>query len=276
MVARANTLAGELSGAITDRDAAQQQARGAEAEAKRLAEEVASHQSTVEDLAHQVRDLTRQVALRDNPNLANSTAQAQEISDGDVITDHFVAFKSLDGLLKKNQDLLKLTRSLASQLSDRETVRAEGEASTGLQMDQAAEIIEQQRSQLEQTSNKLTEVTRERDLFSKLLSKGEGLHWPGTGPTSAQNDASEYAVASLQAELAAVRSRADTEVEEAKAVARQQSEKAGKAEVEQAKADALAAHLQGNVPVMAFADLCRASTEHQLDPRTAERQLHQP
>jgi nucleoprotein TPR len=241
---RANTLAAELSAAITARDSAQQQARGAEAEAKRLAEEVASHQTTVEDLAYQVRELTRQIALRDNPSLAHSTAQPQEES-GDMITDHFVAFASLDALLQRNRQLLTLTRSLASKLSDRETTRAEGEAATGLEIDQAAEIIEQQREQLEQTSAKLTEVTRERDLFSKLLSKGEGLHWPASGSNSIHDDSNEHAVASLQAELAAVRSRADTEVEEAKTRAREQSEKAGKAEVAQARADAAAEHLRG-------------------------------
>jgi nucleoprotein TPR len=192
----------------------------------------------------------REISIRDDPTLAYVAFDpSSELRESDPITDRLLLFKSLPALQEQNGKLLKVVRALQDKLSDREAKRATAE-DDGLALDQAAETITTLHTKLVERQNaltglqeKLTEVTRERDLFSRLLSRGEGLRWPNgstaNGPVDG-HDASAEALSSLQAELDIMRKKADDDVTEAKSIARQKSEAATKAELEAAKADARA------------------------------------
>ncbi|ORY31757.1 hypothetical protein BCR39DRAFT_525256 [Naematelia encephala] len=248
---RANALAAELASALATRDARELEVRTLKAEAEHHAEEVRSVNATADDLARQVHGLLRQLAIRDDPSLASQTidgfvAQAT----GDIITDHLVEFRSIRSLQEQNQKLLKLTRSLMSQLNDREIRRATADSEdvdTGASLDQATETISKLHTQLLDAQKKINEASRERDFFSKLLAKGEGLKWshnPTSGPLDDGPAPHQQTIDTLRAEIDVVKHRADAEINEARELATKKAEAAGVAEVERAKAEAKATLLE--------------------------------
>ena len=212
-------------------------------------------ESQLLDRDTQCKSLVRELAIRDDPSLAYVAFDTTtELKEADPITDRLLLFKSLPALQEQNGKLLKIVRALQAKLSDRETKRATAE-DDGVALDQAAETITTLHTKLVERQNvitdlqaKITEVTRERDVFSRLLSRGEGLRWPNgsvsnNGPLEHGQDSSAEAISSLQTELDLVRKKAEEDVAEAKNLAREKSEAAGNAEVERAKAEAKATML---------------------------------
>lgn len=248
---RANALASELASVQTTRDQLQSQVKTLEAATAHHNEEVTSLQSTTEDLALQVRSLTREIAIRDDPSLAHASINGSADSGtGNPITDQFVAFKSLNGLQHKNQQLLALTRGLEAKLNKLVSGDARSDDDASMALDQATETVERLHAQVVEQQQKVSELTRERDFFSKLLSRGEGLRWSSTafntsGPLEGGDDSREEALSTLQSELDHVRARAEADIAEAKEMAKQRSEAAGVAEVERVKAEARATMLEG-------------------------------
>jgi nucleoprotein TPR len=250
-VERANELAGELSTAIASREKFENRVKVLEAASTHHTEEVASLESQLLDRDAQCKSLVRELAIRDDPTLAYVAFNAtSEIKEGDPITDRLLLFKSLPALQEQNGKLLKIVRALQARLSDRETKRATAEDNGAL--DEAADTITTLHTKLVERQNvitdlqaKIMEITRERDVFSRLLSRGEGLRWPNGASSSngPVEDSSAEAISSLQAELDVVRKKADEDVTEAKKLARQKSEEAGNSEVERAKAEAKATML---------------------------------
>lgn len=225
-----------------------------------------------------MQGLLREIAIRDDPNLAHvGLDDNAKISEGDLITDKLTEFKSLRALQQQNQKLLKLTRGLVAKLEARDVRRATADASdidTAASLDEAAETIEKLHSKLLDSEKKINELARERDFFSKLLSRGEGLRW-SNGATATKNPLAgdtdnEVALSNLQAELDIVRSKADQEIAEAKEQARQKAEAAGVAEVEKVKAEAKAQMLEEQQRIL--------SETHQLQQQantTLEAQVRQ-
>lgn len=183
---------------------------------------------------------------------------------GDIITDHLVEFRSIHSLQEQNQRLLKITRSLMKKLDEREIARAEGEEEdevTGRTLDEATEMIKKLHKDVLDAQKRVGDVTRERDLFSKLLARGEGLRWsvsassghPGThgaqhghGPLDEDTDTpSNQQLATLQAELDVFKEKAHGDLEEARKEIRKKMEEAAKADVERARADAKVGLLEG-------------------------------
>nr|XP_031858524.1 uncharacterized protein CI109_006047 [Kwoniella shandongensis]KAA5525596.1 hypothetical protein CI109_006047 [Kwoniella shandongensis] len=245
-IERANALAAELATAINAREAHESEAKTLAAAANHHNEDVSALQTTVDDLSRQVQNLLRQIAIKDDPSLASVTLDGSAtVQEGDIITDHLLEFRSIRSLQEQNQKLLKLTRSLMSKLDQREIRRAEDsqdDVDTGASLDQATETITKLHTQLLETQKKVNEATRERDFFSKLLAKGEGLKWSqqqsSSGPFEDDLAPHQQTIATLQAELDVIKTKADGEVTEAKEQIRQKAEQVGVAEVERAKAEA--------------------------------------
>ncbi|WVR06682.1 hypothetical protein IAU60_003714 [Kwoniella sp. DSM 27419] len=250
-IERANALAAELASVISVRDALDTRIKALSAASAHHDEDVSALQTTVDDLSRQVQSLLRQLAIRDDPSLAgvsmDGTANVQE---GDIITDHLLEFRSLRTLQEQNQKLLKLTRSLMTKLDQREINRAtaaQENDETEANIDQATETITKLHTQLLETQKKVNEATRERDFFSKLLAKGEGLRWSQQTPSGPFEDGEaphQQTITSLQAELDVVKHKAEAEVTEAKEQIRVKAEQIGVAEVERAKSEAKAGLLE--------------------------------
>ncbi|WOO78025.1 Nucleoprotein TPR [Vanrija pseudolonga] len=252
-IERANALATELASAISARDNFESRAKALDAASTHHAEEVQSLETTAKDLSRQVQGLLREISIRDDPSLANvAFNEKAKVIEGDIVTDRLLEFTSLPTLQQQNQRLLKLTRALAAKLDAREINRATNHASdvdTGAALDQATETITRLHTQVLESQKKINEISRERDLFSKLLARGEGLRWSANGtssngPLETSDSSNEQALATLQAQLSSVRDKADADVAEAKELARQKSEAAGVAEVERVKAEARATMIE--------------------------------
>ena len=236
---------------MSERDAHESKLKALVASTSHHADEVAGLKSTADDLARQVQGLLRQLAIRDDPSLANVAVDASAPSEGDILTDHLLEFKSIRALQEQNQKLLKLTRGLMAKLDAREIRKATSDSDdidTGATLDKATETIQKLHNQLLEAHKKINDTARERDFFSKLLSKGEGLH-RGSSTTNGNggldDGPQQDSFANLQAEIDAVKNRAEKEIREAKDQVRIKSEQVGVAEVDKAKAEAKATLLDG-------------------------------
>lgn len=217
--------------------------------------------TSADDLSRQVQTLLRQIAILNDPTLANSSIDTNgSVSEGDIISDHLVEFQSIRALQEQNQKLLQLTRGLMTKLNAQEVARAtdhENELDTGVSLDKAAETITRLHQQLLDAQKKISEVTRERDTFSKLLARGEGLRAPaqianGSGPLDHSVGPQQELVSTLQEELESIRRQAEKDIEEIRTQLSSKSSEAGQAEVGKAKAEAQATLLQGASTVVPF------------------------
>ena len=243
---------------MSTRDARDVEVRSLNATAALQKDEVAALQSTTEDLSRQVQSLLRQIALKDDPSLSSLAMEGTATVDdsGDLITDHFVEFRSIRSLQSQNQKLLRLTRGLIAKLDAQEIDRAGADVddlNTGATLDQATETIQKLHAQLLEAQKKINEATRERDFFSKLLARGDGLKWSVSGnPLENGTAPHEQALTSLQAEIDTIRLRAEKEVGDVKEELRKQSDAAGQAEVGRARAEAQVTLLQGQFAHVAY------------------------
>ena len=250
-IERANALAGELASVIAARDNREAEAKSLAAASSHHVEEISALRAAAEDLSRQVQGLLRQIAIRDDPTLSDVPMNGTAQSNGDIITDHLLEFKSIRSLQEQNQKLLKLTRGLMTKLDSREISRATADSDdidTGATLDQATDTITKLHAQLLEAQKKINESTRERDFFSKLLAKGEGLKWgqhSSFGPLGDGPEPHQQTIATLQAEIDVVRAKAEADVVEAKAYGRARAEQAGVAEVDKAKAEAKIVLLEG-------------------------------
>ncbi|ORX37030.1 hypothetical protein BD324DRAFT_650644 [Kockovaella imperatae] len=250
-IERANALALELASVMSARDARDVELRSLNASSSLHKDEVASLTSTTEDLSRQVQTLLRQIAIRDDPSLASQTmdGNATVSETGDLVTDYFVEFKSIRSLQQQNQKLLKLTRGLMAKLDAQEIDRAGADAEdleTGATLEQATETITKLHAQLLDAQKKINEATRERDFFSKLLARGDGLKWssPSGGPLEDGSAPHEQALTTLQVEIESIRLKAEQDISDAREQLRTKSEEAGQAEIAKVRAEAQISMLQ--------------------------------
>ena len=267
---RANALAAELATVMSNRDSYQAQAKSLTAVASLHNDEVSDLRTTTDDLSRQVQGLLRQIAIRDDPALAIVSLEDMATADGDVITDQLLEFKSIRSLQNQNQRLLRLTRGLMAKLDAREVRRAtsdEDDVDTGATLDQATETIDRLHAQLLEAQKKITGVTSERDFFSQLLAKGEGLNW--TQKVSFGSIEESFAphlqtIATLQAEIDVVRIQAEKEIAQAKEQATKKTEQANLAEVEKVRAEAKSTLMEGDYVFVAVAKIAHV-TKHNTD-----------
>jgi len=246
---RATALAGQLSTVMAARDAHEHTIKSLQASSSQNEEEVVALRASTDDLSRQVQGLLRQLAIRDDPSLANSPMDGPAPVEGDLITDHLLEFRSIRGLQEQNHKLLKMTRGLMAKLDAQEINRATSDTDdldTAATLEQATQTINRLHAQLLEAQKKINEAVKERDFFSKLLAKGEGLNWSPSG-TGDGDSPHQQTIVSLQAEMDTIRSKAEEEIKEIRDQLRAKAEAAGVAEVERAKADAKATLLEGKL-----------------------------
>jgi nucleoprotein TPR len=244
---RATALAGQLSTVMAARDAHEHTIKSLQASSSHHEEEVVALRSSSDDLNRQVQGLLRQLAIRDDPSLTNAPIDGPAPVQGDLITDHLLEFRSIRGLQEQNHKLLKMTRGLMAKLDAQEINRATSDTDdldTASTLEQATETINRLHAQLLEAQKKINEAVMERDFFSKLLAKGEGLKWSPSGQADGDSP-HQQTVLSLQTEMDSIKSKAEEEIKEIRDQLRAKSEAAGVAEVERAKADAKATLLEG-------------------------------
>jgi nucleoprotein TPR len=220
---RATALAVQLSTVMATRDSYESQIKSLQASSSHNDEELAALRATTDDLSRQVQGLLRQLAIRDDPSLANTPIDATAPAQGDLITDHLLEFRSIRGLQEQNQKLLKMTRGLMAKLDAQEINRATADTDdldTAATLEQATQTINRLHTQLLEAQKKINEAIKERDFFSKLLAKGEGLRWSpngganGTGSAGDGDSPHQQTIVSLQAEMDTIRSKAESEINE--------------------------------------------------------------
>ena len=254
-IERSTALAAELATTMVARDTYEGKVKSLQASAAYHAEEVSALRTTIDDLSRQVQSLTRQIAIRDDPALASITMDGSAVvsETGDIVTDHLLEFRSIRALQEQNQKLLKLTRGLMAKLEQREIQRTtadQEDVDTGSSLDQAAEMIKKLHSQLLDAQKKITDATRERDFFSKLLARGEGLKWSGSngintgGPLEDNLAPHEETISTLQAEIDVIKARAESDIADVRSQLRTKSEEIGVVEIEKTRAQAKATLLE--------------------------------
>lgn len=145
-------------------------------------------QRQVSDLSLQLRNILRQLAIRDDPALAFEAfdpvdGSLKDESDIDlVITNSLVMFKKLPELLELNKRLLRMTRSLGQELEKKEKaddVDVNGHLGD---LDEAADVIQELTRRIQELEADVREhdaevslVTKERDMFSRMLVQGRLL-----------------------------------------------------------------------------------------------------
>ncbi|CCA67827.1 hypothetical protein PIIN_01651 [Serendipita indica DSM 11827] len=159
--AEARQLATQLSEVMEDRD---QQARAA----REAQHALASKQKEVNLLNKQQVDLSRQVQF-----VEDVSGEPDELLDGDgFVTSNLVLFRSIPHLQQQNQTLLSLTRSLASQLEERDRKAAADEENE--MMAEARAVIESLQTQLQTSQAKMEAYIKERDVFKAMASRRQG------------------------------------------------------------------------------------------------------
>jgi len=170
--AEARQLAEQLSEAMEERD---QQARAAREAKHALAikqKEIDLLNKTSIDNSRQIRGLMHQIARANDPTLPENFEDDAPPAYGsnDVesyVNGNLVLFRSLPQLQQRNQELLKLTHTLAAQLEERE-LQAASEEETEV-MAEARTVIESQQAQLKTSQAKLEAYIRERDALRKKV-----------------------------------------------------------------------------------------------------------
>jgi nucleoprotein TPR len=252
---QANKLASELSQALTARDAHERQAKSLAAAQGLSTAELESLRTQTSDLSRQVQALTRELAIRDDPSLANVPleveAKENEGSVDAVITQKLVAFRSIPQLQEQNQQLLKVTRELASRLEKKEAARdaarANGEEETDEALEEAHDLILRLRDELHDAQTKMNTYLQERDMFSRMLASGSKLSASTlNGANGSNGDGEESQMLSvLQANYDAYKMEMAADIKKAKDEVAAKDREIGVVQVSLAKANAKVEYLTG-------------------------------
>jgi nucleoprotein TPR len=167
-------LASQLSEVMDDRDQQARAAREANHALMSKQKEIDLLNKQQVDLSRQIRGLMHQLARTIDPTLPEEFVDEPLPTNGIVDADAFlssnlVLFRSLPHLQQQNQTLLKLTRSLAAQLEEKDRKAAAEEESE--MMVEARNLIESLQAQLKTSNAKLEAYIKERDVFKAMAAR---------------------------------------------------------------------------------------------------------
>lgn len=188
MKTNADDLARRLAETIQAKEAAEAELVEIRSQLNDASIEVKTLKSQSADLGLQVRVLTREIAIRDDPALAYEAFDPigqnhPEISDIDaVITNNLTMFKKLPQLLEQNKKLLRISRELGRKLEEKASSGSSGAEASDNDLDNAAQAIENLtetvnslRAQVVDSRTQLELSIKERDMYSRLLVQGRML-----------------------------------------------------------------------------------------------------
>uniref|UniRef100_V5E7N8 Uncharacterized protein n=2 Tax=Kalmanozyma brasiliensis (strain GHG001) TaxID=1365824 RepID=V5E7N8_KALBG len=173
-----------------ERDAVQSEAQALKLDLERITRENGFMSQQLADFGRQVRELTKAVIVRDDPDaaarleddgsfLAELDAIAplpESLPESDtqaVITSELVTFRSLTELCSQNARLLQVTRQLGAKMEEEErNYKARLADEEDDAVNEARELIVRLEDEVRQERYKIEEVSKERDLFRQLCSTG--------------------------------------------------------------------------------------------------------
>lgn len=213
-------MSGQLARACEERDAAEQSEKASRLSAESVQRENGILQQQLADLGRQVRALTRELVLRDDPSAAARLADdgsaleemdgvegpVQDASDtAAVITAQLVTFRSLSELCSQNARLLRVTRELGARMeSEERNYRTRLEANESEAVAEARELIVQLREEVQGERLRSEGVKRERDMFRRMCASGGAS---GAVPHVGAEDGATGAAAGLAAQYATLQSQ---------------------------------------------------------------------
>lgn len=248
----AEELSTALANACQERDFSEHEAKQQRLRADATQQENVLLNQQVTDLARQVRDLTREILIRDDPasaerleadgtQLGDSTsATTSTISDTQaVITEQLVTFRSLNELITQNSRLLRVVRQLGTEMEARESkYRSDFETQESDAIDEAKAVITRLQEDLRAERTRSEGVRRERDMFRAMTAQGGGVGRSVSGSIQAGSANAENSNAAhvtltnqysqLQAQFEAFRSETANDTERLKEEAFQARSEANK------------------------------------------------
>ncbi|GHJ85790.1 hypothetical protein NliqN6_2192 [Naganishia liquefaciens] len=172
-------------------------------------------QRQVSDLSLQLRNILRQLAIRDDPALAMESfdpvdGSIKDESDIDlVITNSLVMFNKLPELLELNKRLLRMTRSLGQELEKKEKADDAVDANGHLEdLNDAANVIQELTRRIQDLEADIREhdaevslITQERDMFSRMLVQGRLMGMSLESLQSENNTTAQGVLRTIRAEF---------------------------------------------------------------------------
>ncbi|TKY85042.1 hypothetical protein EX895_006122 [Sporisorium graminicola] len=183
-------MVGQVAIASQERDTAQAEAKRLQLDLERIGRENGFMSQQLADFGRQVRELTKAIIMRDDPDaaarleddgslLAELDAIAplpEALPESDtqaVITNELVTFHSLTELCSQNARLLQVTRQLGAKMEEEErNYRARLAEDQDDAVNEARDLIVRLEDEVRQERYKVEEVSKERDLFRQLCATG--------------------------------------------------------------------------------------------------------
>lgn len=248
LAAALEELSSDFARACESRDIAERGQKQTVSESEALKRENSLLNQQLVDLGRQVRNLAREIIVRDDPSAASrlddddseflttGNDAAFDSDTQDVITTQLVTFDSLTSLVAQNGRLLRVARELGARMEEEETKwrnrndREEAEA-----VKEAVRTIERLENEVTSERARVEAVRRERDMFRSMLAGGgrSAATVPATssasdGQTTAGNAALANQFSALQTQFDAFRDETARDTTALKDEARRAREEAGK------------------------------------------------
>lgn len=178
-VAENNDLSVALAKSLEEKEAVIALAEARLRQIEEKDREAAISAQQLEDTARQVRTLTRQVAILQDPTiLERSGADEQDLSQMDedsesadtYISQNLVTFKSIDQLQQQNQNLLKIVRQLGKKMeAEEQAVRDRIGRAENSAVEEAHDLILSLKEEVEAQRAQMGAYQRERDMLRQVL-----------------------------------------------------------------------------------------------------------
>ncbi|KAG8753074.1 hypothetical protein FRC12_011679, partial [Ceratobasidium sp. 428] len=175
---RLQQTAADLTQQLADAMKAQEGVRALEGERDGCRREIEVLQQQLADLSRQVVLLTREVAIRDDPSLADEEFTNGDEMDEDatatdaLITSELVLFRTLPELQAQNARLLRMTRELGARL-EKEVANSTAGEGLDTALREASEVVERLEREVESLNLRSESLKRERDAW-KRVARGTG------------------------------------------------------------------------------------------------------
>lgn len=172
-----------LARACEERDSSEREAKMRKLESEATLRENRILNQQITDLAKQVRDLSREMVLRDDPGAAarleddgSMVEIGDDISISDtqtVISTQLVTFKSLTDLVTQNGRLLRIVRELGTKMeAEEQDYRAKLQQGENEAVAEAKELISRLQEEIKAERSRLEGIRRERDMFRSMCASG--------------------------------------------------------------------------------------------------------
>lgn len=248
LAAALEELSADFARACEERDIVERECKQSTARSSALQRENDLQAQQLADLGRQVRHLTREIIVRDDPSAAARLQDegqpiamdgSDESSTQQIITTQLVTFDSLSSLIAQNGRLLRVSRELGAKMEEEEAKwRERNEREEGEAVQEAMQAIERLESEIHSERAKLEALRRERDMFRSMLASGarETVAAPtASADTNAANTTLANQYSALQSQFDSFREETARDASALKDEARLARDEAGKSALSAAR-----------------------------------------